>query len=55
MKLEKLGEMFLLIAILIQLLMGLYLFYQAEDSIIIFLYFTSSAILISVYMSEYKK
>lgn len=54
MKLKTLAKLFLLIAIFVHLFITIYFFYTGEESMVIFLFFVSSVLLISVYISEYK-
>lgn len=54
MNLQKLSKIFLLIAIFVHLFITIYFFYKGEESMVIFLFFVSSVLLISVYISEYK-
>lgn len=52
---KKLSEFFLVIAIVSQSLITGYLFFNSEESWLVFFSFISSLLLISAYMSDYRK
>lgn len=55
MKMEKLSQLLLLIAILVHFFNIIYLFVNKVDSIIIFHFILSFVLLVSIYISEYIK
>lgn len=54
-KWENTSKFFLIIAIIVQSSTTIYSFFDGEDPLVTFLFFVSSALLIWVYQSDYKK